>query len=134
MNTTTTTSQIFKDAALQQFADTLKAAGMRIFYSPYKDGRLSTYFYFTDGTNIGYCQDAYFGGIQFSTVHKPNKNCGTGFGLDENGIYEPTVEDALRAFIIAPNWAKPRDRQAVVKFKSWDEFFSRETILTYIEY
>ena len=68
---TTEQTQKFKGELLQSFADELKANGFKIYYSPYDDGRKTTYFYFVEGDNIGYCQEGYFGGLQFSTVHKP---------------------------------------------------------------
>jgi len=138
MNTVTKTPvKIFKDDLLTDMADKLKVEGMQVFYSPYNDNRLSTYFFFTDGENIGYCQSGYFGGLRFSTVHKPCRECGTGFGLtDDPGLFEPTIQDAKQAFIIAPNWASSKDRQAVRKYKNWDEYTSSSInkILSYLPY
>jgi len=65
-----------------------------------KPTSFDTYFYFSKDNNIGYAQKGDFGGIRFSTVNKPCKECGTGFGLQnwDEAIYEPTVKDAEKAF------------------------------------
>jgi len=135
MNTQTA---IFKSELLTDTADMIKAAGFKVYWSRWSDDtRKATYFHFTDGTNIGYCQEGYFGGIRFSTVHKPCRECGTGFGLtDDPGIYSPTIEDAKQAFIIAPNWAKINDLKAVKKYANWQEFVKSpiHSMPEYIEY
>lgn len=118
---------------LQLFADyvsVLKENDFKV-YTSCTDPKPS-WAYFVKDDKIGYVQCAYFGGLSFSTVHKPCKECGTGFGLDEEGIYAPNVEDALRTFVIAPKWAKERDRQAVVKYSNWNEL-NNGRILTYTE-
>ena len=64
MNTQTA---IFKSEILTDTADMIKAAGFKVYWSRWNDdSRKATYFHFTDGTNIGYCQEGYFGGIRFS--------------------------------------------------------------------
>ena len=131
------TESIFKSELLANTADMLKAAGISIYYSVWKHtSEKPTYFYFVNGNNIGYCQEDYFGGVKFSTVHKPCRECGTGFGLNEDGLFEPTIEDAKRAFIIAPNWAKSHDVKAVRKYESWQQYISTplNNMCQYIQY
>jgi len=126
MKQVTTKNEIFNSELLADLADTLKDAGMKIYYTPGRDNGKATYFYFVEGDNIGYCQEAYFGGISFSTVHIGNKNSGTGFGLTgESGIYNPTIKDAREAFIKYPNWANKQDRESVKKYKNWEDYISR---------
>ena len=122
--TQTAQKQVFKGLLLKNTADMLKAAGLQVFVSVWEnDSRPATYFHFTDGVNIGYCQEGRFGGIRFSTVHRPCKECGTGFGLqDDPGISSPTLEDAKQAFVIAPEWADHKDRAAVRKWANWEQF------------
>jgi hypothetical protein len=120
------TESIFKSQLLTDTAEMIKAAGLTVYYSVWKhSSEKPTYFYFTDGKNIGYCQEDYFGGIKFSTVHIPCRNCGTGFGLNEDGLFNPTIEDAKRAFIIAPHWANRNDVQSVKKYESWQQYISK---------
>lgn len=122
--TQTTQKQVFKSELLKNTADMLKAAGLQVFVDQWQHtSSPTTYFHFTDGVNIGYCQGGYFGGVRFSTVHRPCRECGTGFCLqDDPGISSPTIEDAKKAFIIAPNWANPGDRAAVKKWANWEQF------------
>lgn len=137
MKQTTQTKGIFKSELLTNTAEMIKAAGMTVYYAVWTHSdQKPTYFYFIDGNNIGYCQEDYFGGVKFSTVHKPCRECGTGFGLNEYGIFEPTIEDAKKAFIIAPNWAKRNDAQAVRKYKGWEEYISTplNNMCKYIHY
>jgi hypothetical protein len=115
---------------LLDFIPTLKNDGFKIYTSDKKD--LPTWCYFVKDNKIGYMQIAYFGGLTFSTVHVPCKNFGTGFGLHENGIYEPTLQNAYDTFIIAPQWARGNIKD-VKKFTSWAEFEKRESVLTYKE-
>lgn len=136
-NTQTNTETVFKSQLLTDTANMIKAAGYKVFYSVWRhdtSGLGHTYFHFTDGKQIGYCQERYFGGITFSTVHKPCKECGTGFGLEEAGIYNPTIKDAKKAFILAPNWAKISDVEAVRKYADWNEYASKNNSPEYIEY
>lgn len=124
-----------KDLELfNEYVTLLKENGFKL-YTSVSEGEKPSWAHIVKDDNIGYIQCAYFGGISFSTEHKPNKNCGTGFGLTENGIYNPTVKDAERTFIIAPHWAKPQDIQQVVKYKGWEDYLTNpiNRILKYTE-
>lgn len=73
-------------------------------------------------------------GVRFSTSHKPCKECGTGFGLN-NGIdsfSKITKQDVEGCFIIAPIWATCSQREAVKKWtfteRMRDDEFFRENI------
>lgn len=117
---------IFKNELLNNFANLLLDNNFRILVPDNPD----TWMHFEKDGKLGYCQLSYFKcGISFSTVHKPNKNCGTGFGLDDSytGVPSPTIEDAERAFILAPNWAKKSDIQHVVKYKGFEEYLEAPT-------
>jgi hypothetical protein len=93
---------------IQDLINQAKAQGLQT-YGP---ENLTTYFYFTDGERIGYCQIDRLTGPSWSTVHKPNQTTGTGFGAE-------SFNEALQ---FAPAWASSRDSESVKKFKSWDEF------------
>lgn len=136
MTTTNQTNETFSDQLLTEMADKLKVSGYKVYYSnwSYSPNEKKTYFHFTDGTRIGYCQVEYFGGLSFSTVHKPCRQCGTGFSANEDRIFEPSVKAAEKAFIIAPSWASQSDRGAVVKYKSWEEYTQKNKSCTYTEY
>ena len=97
--------------SIQQLIEDIKLEGLQVF-GPEK---LTSYVYFTDGTRIGYAQNARVDGISFSTVHKPCRECGTGFKVD-------SLQGALAH---SPSWATGGDRSAVRKFKDFAEFTSK---------
>jgi hypothetical protein len=118
-----------KSELLENFLTTLKAAGFEV-YVPEKP---STYAHFVKDNKIGYVQEAYFGGLEFSTVHKPSHENGTGFGLNRNGLFNPTIKDAEMAFMIAPYKSYSG---TIKKYKSWGEYISSPVnqIIKYVEF
>ena len=74
---------------------------------------------------IGYCEAYYFGGLNFGTVHKPNRETGTGFGMSREN-YNPTIENAKECFAMAPHWGNTK---SVIKYKNFAEYMKRETVL-----
>jgi len=130
MTTTTTPTAtnelIFADQHLQDVADMLKKEGMKIYIDNWKHSKSKpTYFHFTDGKNIGYCQTERFGGVRFSTVHKPCKEAGTGFAIQDylETIFNPTIEDARKAFSIIPaGYPLATYQDKIKKFKDWEEY------------
>lgn len=113
------------NSILHDFVKLLKENGFAVYTSdPDEDYSCC---YFVKNNRIGYVQTDYFGGLSFSTVHKGNRETGTGFGLNDmdNRVFEPTIEHAENAFIIAPYWATNGQRNSVVKYKSWDEYIQQ---------
>ena len=100
------------DKSLKAYADVLAHNGLNVYY-PEKP---TTYFWFSDGENIGYVQIEKTG-FSFSTVHRPNKYSGTGFQVEKH-VYPATIWDALKTFMV-PNWAY---RMEYIKYHSWDQF------------
>lgn len=88
--------------------DKIKSEGFEV-YGP-KD--LTSYVYFTDGTRIGYAQWNRLEGETYATVHKANRETGTGFRADSMG----------QALCFAPSWAWSSQLGSVVKFKDFDTF------------
>lgn len=105
-------------APLQELLNACKASGLRVYVRPTERPR-NTYAFITDGKGIAYVQEEYFGPPKISTMHKPCRECGTGFGLDI-----PATVDNVRAAMemVAPKWATPSDRRAVRKWESWEEY------------
>lgn len=93
---------------MQQLIDDLKAKG----YLVYGPENIMTYVWFTepDGKRIGYAQYSRLEGLKYSTVHKPDKYNGTGFGA-------PNPEEALMG---APSWA--RTASAPIKYPNFESF------------
>jgi hypothetical protein len=93
------------------YLETLKEQGFKVFI-PANPSMFNYAFIVDSAENIGYLQYSNMVGFEFSTVHKPNKQTGTGFSVD-------SIE---QVFIHAPYWAKTYDRESVVKYKSLSEF------------
>jgi len=88
-----------------------------------KDLRKS-YAKFQEGDNLGYIENNRFGGLDLSTVHKGNINCGTGFRITEKPLSSVSLEDLRSTFINAPHWAKKSNVQHVQKYNGFKEYFS----------
>ena len=118
-----------KSELLENFLTKLKENGFDV-YVPEKP---STYAHFVKNNKIGYVQEAYFGGLEFSTVHKPSRENGTGFGLNRDGLFDPSIEDAVKALIDCPLRADDRN---VKKYSSWDEYVSSpvNSIIKYVKF
>lgn len=97
--------------SIHRLIEEIKAAGLDV-YGP---ERLTSYVYFTDDVRIGYAQVDHMAGAGFSTVHKPNRQTGTGFSAE-------SIEEALS---FAPGWATSSDRLRVNKFKDFSEFAAK---------
>ena len=91
---------------IQVFIDEAKEKG----FSVYIPEKLTSYFYFSKGESVGYCQYQRVGGVSFSTVHKPNKRIGSGY----------RVESFEEALLNRPYWASKND--IVHKYSSVCEF------------
>lgn len=101
--------------SLKEYADVLVRDGLNVYY-PEKP---TTYFWFSDGVNIGYVQIEK-SGFSFSTVHRPNKQSGTGFQAEKH-VYPATIQDARNTFKI-PGWAL---NMQCTKYRDWDQFQSK---------
>ena len=108
---------------LHEFVKELKQNGFKVFTSA--EDKNYSYCHFIKDDKIGYVQTDYFGGLSFSTVHKPCKGFGTGFGLNDlnNRVWQPTIKDAEKCFITAPNWATGNIGD-IKKYKNWDEYIN----------
>jgi hypothetical protein len=96
---------------IPESAAQIKQLGFRVFINPSNP----VYAFFSDGVKIGYVQGYY----KFSSVHKPNKYVGTGFGMAEGDI---TLDNINKAFGFAPDWASRSDLNNVVKYKDLAAF------------
>jgi hypothetical protein len=113
------TTQVNNTSAetLTEFAQLLKDNGFTVLLPK----KYTTWFHFFKDGKFGYVQfDKY---ASFSTVHKPCKQCGTGFGVTDewSGL---TIDNAIKALMFAPHWANTSDVAAVRKYNSIDEFIN----------
>jgi hypothetical protein len=104
--------------------DAIAAAGFSVYQNP--DPRWQSYAYFTDGQNVGYCQNSRFGGLTLSTCHVPCRECGTGFGMGEAS--DLTREALSVAFVRCPDWASATDRAAVRKWSDVAKFLAGQKV------
>lgn len=121
----------FKNETIQESFNTMLNNGFRVFV--YNTDMVQDCKYSKDG-KLAYLQAGYWGGIQISTVHVPNKEIGTGFGQIHGTkfepIYDPTLEQLTDGFMIAPKWAKQSDIAKVKKYSldNWIEKESQKTL------
>lgn len=105
----------------QEAIEALRDFGLKV----YMRNRDDSWCVFADGDNIAYAQyEGQFGGVRVSTIHKPNRDSGTGFALSNpmEGQWPITEKYARSGFVIAPHWATSLDRQGVVKYKGIEEY------------
>ena len=114
------------EKVLEQAIERIKSMGYSCFVPKYKnDFGKHTYCYITDGKNISYMQtDHWKSGIEFSTTHKPSKECGTGFAIEKNDItrafdVEDITEDVIKMTFGTPKWAM---KYKSIKYANWEEF------------
>jgi len=118
---------VFKSDDLRTLARTLLADGYDVItHIPSSPGKPGWIHYGKDG-EIGYAQTGEFGGIEYSTVHKPCRECGTGYQVESNG--SPTLENAEKALVNRPDWASWGD--PVRKYRDLGEYLEKEKVLDY---
>jgi len=122
MSTISTTEKTKKQIHTEQltaFADELRGAGFTVLVSalhPFewlhfeKDGKFGT---------VG--PDGFYN-YNFGTVHKPCRECGTGYGMARETNL--TIEHATGCLIYAPGWATSSDVKAIRKYKDVQEFIN----------
>ena len=120
-----------KSELLKAHVGVLLNAGYRVFVYA-KEGNKS-FCKVVRGDQIASVEAYYFGGLNFGTVHKPNKETGTGFSMNREvftGLDTTAYLDDC--FRLAPNWASAKQRKSVVKYASWAEY-TQKSSLKYVE-
>ena len=105
-----------KQAHLLKFIKELKDNGFKV-YAPSKG--VTTYCHFVKDDRIGYVESSDWG-FNFGTVHKPCRECGTGYSIHRETY--PTVRMAEDSLTLAPHWATSEQMQAIKKYKSWEDY------------
>lgn len=102
-----------------QAVDIVKGMGYKCFFPRfYTLQKQPTYCFITDGANIGYMQtDELDYGICFSTIHKPNKKHGEGFGIANNVPLDKITKELIERTIDSKN-----KKTNVKKYTSWEDF------------
>ena len=108
----------------QQAVDKIKSLGYDVYLYP--ENSYSTtcnipiygYVVTKDGKRFGYYQleEPWYHAVRFSTCHKANSQCGTGFSCQDHWHAIPidniTAEHIAESFIDPPAWASPKDKKA----------------------
>lgn len=82
--------------------------------------------HFEKDGKIGYVgASTWRGRLSFSTVHKPCKGVGTGFGIADE-VFNPTIKNAEDCLVNAPGWGM-KERQHVKKYADLKEFLDTKT-------
>lgn len=104
---------------LTTFATELKDNGFTVLVSakhPFK------WLYFEKDGKFGEVSPDGYLCYNYGTVHKPCRECGTGYGMARNtGL---NLKDAADCLIFAPNWATTKEREAIRKYTSIDDFIN----------
>ena len=104
---------------LKEYVELLKNNGFTVYGVEGSD-----FVKFTKDNKIGYVEFTEYG-FNFSTIHKPCRECGSGFSMHRE-VFNPTIQEALDCFKLAPNWAYERDIRAVKKYSSIEDYFSKD--------
>jgi hypothetical protein len=100
-----------------------------------KDKAPISWIYIEKNGQLGYVQNDYFGGLKFSTVHKPTQELGTGFSLNDEGTNNPTMKNAEESVSThKPRWWTGSGA-GIQKYKSFEDYQKSPTgsILHYVE-
>lgn len=115
--------RVFATKLLEDYAKLLLKSGFTIIYSEPRDMRGQTYFSFERNGCIGYVQEEH-GEFSFTSKHKPNSCCGTGFQILKT--YKPSVKDAeATSKTMVPAWAWS-DLPYVEKYSGLTEYLEYE--------
>jgi len=123
-----------KSEIMRDFIKELLDNGFKVYYYERERGPLTDVLIEKDN-KIGYIQQDYFSGcLHFDTVHKPNRNVGTGFRMNDEPVCNPTIRHAESTFAQRPHWASGMDGE-IKKYKSFDEYrkYPVNAILKYAE-
>lgn len=118
----------FKNEEIKNCLELLLSNGYRVFKSFFDPKSQLTYFTYSKDDKVAYLQ-ADYSGVKVSTVHKPCREFGTGFGIWEYSKINVDLELLNDGFISVPPWAKG-DASKVVKYNSLDEYFTYENKFT----
>jgi hypothetical protein len=117
--TTQLTKEQVQISELKEFAQELKDNGFTVLVS--KKHPFKWLYFYKDGL-FGNVNANHFFLYDFDTVHKPCRECGTGFGMIQNDAL--TIENANKSLSFAPQWAKRSQLNAIRKYTSIEDFIN----------
>ncbi len=126
----TTNNILFKSELLETAVALAKENGFQV-YAFQKNTPISQVF-ITNESGVCTVSTDLSGMLNIGTCHKPCRNFGTGFRLNEDPIGEITVNYLNNAIkTVNPFWAKGSG--SIVKYSNWEDYSNERTILTYFE-
>ena len=126
----------------RQVVDKIKSLGYDVYQYPEEyysiQCNIPIYGYVVskDGKRFGYFQleEPWYHAVRFSTCHKANSQCGTGFSCQDHWdaieIDAITAQHIEESFIDPPAWASPNDRKAALQ-NQWKDFEEFRTCAKY---
>lgn len=117
--TTQLTKKQQQIADLKEFAQELKDNGFTVLVS--KKHEFEWLYFFKNG-QFGVVNASHFFNYNFGTVHKPCRECGTGFGITQEDNL--SIENANKSLVNAPQWAKRSQLNAIRKYTSIEDFIN----------
>ena len=108
---------------LNELITRLHKDGVTVYAHVWDEDKEITYINFVKDNKIGYAQYDRFEGLKFSTVHKPNKETGTGFQVD------CSINNYTEAFH-PPLWARSFHSP---QWTSWEDFLSHQHYNNYVK-
>lgn len=132
---TATAQRRYADERIERIANEAKAEGLKVYtFDTSNPNAPIEQVYVTNGVDIGTLSTRHAICISTGTVHKPCKECGTGFGMntsDEHTVDLDAVKQAMMTH--APRWATPKQHAAVRKYASWSEYASANSWTTFTQ-
>ena len=115
------------------FCEKVRSFGYRVY--PNKPGSCGNYAIVTDGINVGRMGEAQYNqkAVVFSTVHVPQRSCGSGFSCEGKPIDDGVTLDALQkkhvmeSFSAYPAWvtAFHTNGNTIEKYKDFEDWKKR---------
>ena len=109
-----------RDKILKDYIKVLLKNKFKV-YAPLRKDEAVTYIHIEKNKNIGYIQGDSYRGLNFTTLHKPNRETGTGYRMHTE-IYEPTIKHAESTFAHHPYWARKSEIPSIKKWGSFKEY------------
>lgn len=127
------TTKEFKNNDLAKVVEVAKAKGYKVYTYENTSNHITQIFIENTNGQIGTAQ-AHYGGIKFSTIHRPERGSGngSGFGSLVRGEEFNSPENIDICFIHSPYWTNGRQAN-VTKYKSFADYLKYNTILNYYE-
>lgn len=126
------TKKEYRNEELEKVVNISKEAGFKVYTFESTSKYINQVFIENQEGKICTVSEKY-SGVTYATVHRPNRECGTGFGLT-NDIDMASLEMIVLSMNTnSPQWATKNQREAVIKYSNWADYLKKDSILRYYE-